>query len=306
MTTEIIEQLQGEQVRRLRAIRAVNRLDNAAAAMVRRELGWRYDMAETERGKMNARAKGIVSALYDGKPVKEADQETAAEIAGEVEIFRTAREPLVTFRLNTEKTMRKLAKQLPAWSWVESVRGFGDLAFAVIVAEAGDLSSYPDRHRIWKRFGLTPYQGKAASTWRRKGGLTAEEWEDFGYKPARNAESYAVLGDPLFKQQTMIGGVYRAVYDREKARFMERGETKMHSHMHGLRCMRKAAIEDLWRVWNGHKPKERLASDQCARTDESKDALSDADARPLPGHRTRTDESMTTIPGAGGEMHDAA
>jgi hypothetical protein len=296
-SADIIEQLQGEQVRRLRSIRAINRLDNAAAALVRRELGWRYDTPEADRGKINARAKGLVSALYDGKPVKEADQRITALVAGEVELYRLARTPLITFRNETEKTMRKLARQLPAWPWVESVRGFGDLAFAVMVAEAGDLAKYPGTAQLWKRFGLTPYQGKAASTWRRKGGLTADEWQAYGYRPSRNAESYAVLGDPLFKQQTMVGGVYRAVYDREKARFLAREETKMHAHMHGLRCMRKAALEDLWRVWQGRPPKERPLVDHSPCISDDLSEAIDEDA-PLPDHNVLIEETEQSVSGS--------
>ena len=255
--TAITDQLAELQVRRLGYIRAVNRIDNAAAALVRRYLGWRYDTPEAERTKINAKAKAIVGALYNGKETAAADAEVIALIAADVLNYRNAREPFVTARSAIEKTMRKLAHQLPAWSWVESVRGFGNLAFAVIVAEAGNLAAYPDRHRLWKRFGLTPHAGQAASTWRRKGGLGADGWIALGYKPARNAESYAVLGDPLFRQQSVIAGPYRGVYDREKARFLADGKTKGHAHMHGLRCMRKAAIEDLWRVWNGQPAKER-------------------------------------------------
>lgn len=269
--TAITDQLAELQVRRLGYIRAVNRIDNAAAALVRRHLGWRYDTPEAERTKLNAKAKAIVAGIYAGKEPAEADAEIITMIAADVMNYRMGREPFVTARLAIEKAMRKLAHQLPAWSWVESVRGFGDLAFAVIVAEAGDLSGYPDHHRLWKRFGLTPHAGQAASTWRRKGGLDAEGWTAIGYKPARNAESYAVLGDPLMRAQSgkieqkedglwhviVPVGPYRHVYNREKARFLADGKTKGHSHMHGLRCMRKAALEDLWRVWNGQLPKER-------------------------------------------------
>ena len=273
----IIDQLAELQVRRTGYIRAVNRIDNAAAALARRHLGWRYDTPEAERSKVNARAKAIASTFYAGKEQKEADAAVAATLAPDLENYRQAREPFVKARVEIEKAMRKLAHQLPAWKWAETVRGFGDLAFAVIVAEIGeDLAGYKRRDsdggrgpvdRIWKRFGLTPHAGHAASTWRRKGGLDAEEWSAFGYAPKRNAESYAVLGDPLFRQQSVIAGPYRAVYDREKARFLAGGKPKGHAHNHGLRCMRKAALEDLWRAWNGRLPKERGDGGQGEITD---------------------------------------
>ena len=275
----IIEQLAGEQVRRSRMIRAVNKLDNAAAAVVRRQLGWRYDTEEGERKKMNARAMAIRDKIYGGKAVAEADRYVAAAVEREVEVFRLSRDPLVKLRARCEAEMVKLARQLPVYPWVKSVRGFGELSLGIIVGEAGDLSNYPSDPTkdgvdcLWKRFGLTPHRSQSASAWRRKRrdaeedalaslddegkpkkrpGLTKDEWIALGYRPERNAESFATLNN----QQAMLGP-YKAEYDRQKARFLAAGKRKMHAHEHGLRCMRKAMLEDLWRVWNGQEPKKR-------------------------------------------------
>lgn len=274
----IVDDLAEQQVSRLRFIRTQVRIDNAATSLVRRMIGWTWDMPEAERARINKRAGAIISALYGDKPTNDP---IGPLVVSDVSVYRAARTPVVDARAKVEKSMRKLAHRLHVWPWVQSVRGFGDLALAVIVAEAGDLADYPDVGRLWKRFGLTPYNGHAASTWRMRRkiededgnkiklrDLSKDEWDALGYKPARNAETFAVLGDPLFRQQTMIGGPYRAVYDREKARFLEAGCSKLHAHRHGLRCMRKAAIEDLWLVWNGREPKRRPGGGQSARTDD--------------------------------------
>lgn len=251
--TPVCDKLADLGVYRRQLIQSTNKNLLAAKAIARRALG-HYDVDETGREAINKRAGKIADAVIRDKVL---DDDMFDEIAPRIYPYANAIAPLDAQRKIIEKEMRKLARQLPVWPWVESVRGFGDLALAVMVGEAGDLGSYPDKHKLWKRFGLTPYNGKAASTWRKTGGLTADEWSAYGYKPMRNAESYAVLGDPLFRQQSIIEGPYRKVYDREKQRFLDAGKTKGHAHNHGLRCMRKAALEDLWRVWNGRMPKQR-------------------------------------------------
>jgi len=108
---------------------------------------------------------------------------------------------------------------------------------------------------LWKRLGLAPLDGKAMSTWRMKGGLSADEWTEAGYSPRRRAEIYAVISEPLFRANTVAQGPYRAIYDRRRARTAEAHPnwTKAHSHMDGLRIMTKHLLRDLWQEWNGRK-----------------------------------------------------
>lgn len=96
---------------------------------------------------------------------------------------------------------------------------------------------------------------KAASTWRMKGGLSAEQWSDAGYSPRRRAEVYAVISEPLFRAQSVAQGPYRAIYDRRRERTAETNPdwTKAHSHMDALRVMTKYLLRDLWQEWNGRK-----------------------------------------------------
>ena len=55
-----------------------------------------------------------------------------------------ARAPADQRRRETEKEMERLAKQLPVYPWIKQINGAGELGLATIVAEAGDLSDYPN------------------------------------------------------------------------------------------------------------------------------------------------------------------
>src|SRR5262245_2420385 len=57
--------------------------------------------------------------------------------------------PADRVRNAAESQMEKLARGLPAAGWVKSVRGAGLLGLATIVAEAGDLSNFPNPAKLW-------------------------------------------------------------------------------------------------------------------------------------------------------------
>ena len=254
---EMVAALQELQVRRKFCIKAVNRQSNAAGALVRRALGIRLDGDEAEREKGNVRAARIVAAVLNGKPQKSEDHNIAGLVAFDLELVAQGIAPYDKARHQFELEMRRIARKLPAAEWANSVRGLGELALAVIVGEAGELSRYGNEGKLWKRLGLAPYNGKAASTWRREGGLKAEDWVELGYAPSRRAEVYACVGDPLFRAQTAAkdgtraAGKYRIAYDARRARTAETHAdwTKGHSHADGLRIMTKSLILDLWVEW---------------------------------------------------------
>jgi len=247
----LIDQLAELQVRRKFYIGATNKQTNAVKALVRRFLGWRYDTEEADREKTNARAAKIVAAALAGKAQKPEDVEAFGAIAGDLAVVASAIEPLQAAREQVEKDMKKLARSLPVSAWAKGVHGLGELGLAVIIAEAGDLAKYPKKGHLWKRLGLAVHGDKAYSTWRMKGGLSAEEWTAAGYSPRRRAEVYAVISEPLFRAQSVAEGPYRAIYDRRRAATAIAHEdwTKAHSHMDGLRVMTKYLLRDLWQEW---------------------------------------------------------
>lgn len=148
------------------------------------------------------------------------------------------------------KAMAKLAKQLPVADWVERQRGFGIGNFARIIGETGDLSLYANPAKVWKRLGLAPFKGQAPSTWKRKGGLSAEEWTALGYCPRRRAVCY-VVSECLLKGNGSDGR-YRQRYDQAKERFAAAhpDEKPIHCHKHAMLLMVKMLVRDLWVVWN--------------------------------------------------------
>lgn len=254
----VIDQLVELQVRRTFYIKRIGMLDNSVKALARRALGWQWDMTEPERKKLNAQASKLVAMMLASHVPPEGLSSVASAIAADLAVVRDAREPLVSARTTIEKQMRKLARSLPVWPWAEQVRGLGELGVAVIVGETGDLSNYATKERVWKRLGLAVLDGKRQGNPGKN--ASAEDWTAHGYNPRRRAEMFAVIGDPLFRAQsqrvdretgeiTAEAGVYRTVYDAEKAKYLEQGKTKAHAHMHGQRVMTKRLLEDFWRAW---------------------------------------------------------
>jgi len=246
-----VDQLAELQVRRKFYIGAVNKQTNAVKALVRRALGWRYDEEDGDREKVNGRAARIVAAALNGKDQKPEDAAIFGALAADLAVVAAAIEPMQKARHEVELEMKRQARKLPVFAWAKEVKGLGELGLAVVVAEAGDLAKYPKKGHLWKRLGLAPHEGKAYSTWRTKGGLSAEDWTAAGYSPRRRAEVYAVISEPLFRSQSVAAGPYRAIWERrrEATAVAHPDWTKAHSHMDGLRVMTKYLIRDLWVAW---------------------------------------------------------
>lgn len=268
----IIDALAQLQFRRTTYIREVNALNNRVRAMIRRALGWQWDMPEKEREALNKRAGKIQAAIEAGKDLSAEDAAAGGAMMADVIMFAKAREPLDKARHTVELDMRRIARRLPVWeAFGKGVRGFGELGLAVIVGEAGDISTYSNPAKLWKRLGLAVIDGE-----RQQRKSDPELAAAHGYNPRRRAEMYAVIADPLFRGQwrgpqddgTPAGpiGPYGAVYAREKAKALPRIEaTKdlpakdrwngMRVERHARRLMTKALLLDLWRVSHGLSPR---------------------------------------------------
>lgn len=263
-----IDTLAELQLRRKDFIKMVNSNTNRACAKVRRALGWDPNAEEKDREKINGKASSIVAKAFAGK---------GCDIPGlevDLEVIRQSLEPLHAMRHGIELEMKRIAKRLPVYPWAKQVRGLGELGLAVIVGETGDLGNYSNPGKVWKRLGLAPFEkdgiSMAASNWRRKGGLSAEDWTVLGYSPGRRAEIYAVIGDPLFRAQSVVVGPYRQRYDQRRARTAETHPdwTKGHSHGDAVRVMTKELLRDLWVAWReataGVYPMQPLPLDHIA------------------------------------------
>jgi hypothetical protein len=251
-----IDNLQELQVRRKFYISVANKQSNAAKALIRRSLGQQWNDDEEDRAKSSARAARIYSAAINGKPQKPEDEAIAEALAADLVVIAQTVEIFDKARRQVELDMKRVVRKLPVYPWAEQVHGFGELGLAVVIAEAGDLSAYPKKGHLWKRFGLAPFENRAFSTWRMKGGLSAEEWTAAGYSPKRRGEIHGVISDPLFRQQTVVKGRYRQIYDERRARFAAANPDLRPAHLHqdALRIMTKALLRDLWSVWRGIGP----------------------------------------------------
>lgn len=248
----LCDKLMELQVRRKFAISLANKQINAAKALVRRALGWRFDADDDGREATNKRAGRIVDAFLTGKAPKPEDAEPLGMFAEDLAAVREALAPCEKRRNEIEREMVRAARRLPVHPWQAEIAGFGEKALAIIIGETGNLSRYDHEDKLKKRLGLAPFSGKAYSRWRVEGGLSADDWINAGYAPRRRAEIHTVM-EPLFRHQTMRQGRYRLIYDKRRGRTAEtHPEWKpIQSHMDGLRIMTQELITDLWSVWRG-------------------------------------------------------
>jgi hypothetical protein len=148
--------------------------------------------------------------------------------------YLSALAPLDEMAAALEKPIRKLGKQHPLWDrFARDVKGFGELRFAGIIAEAGrPISDYRGPAALWSRFRLGVEDGKR---------------QTLGASPARGALVWN-LGGELLKGQGKDekAGPYRQIYDRRKAYLIE--QERPHPHASAARYMVKAIMKDLWRA----------------------------------------------------------
>jgi len=233
-------------------------LTNRAAARVRSLCGFQTmdDTVEYVEGspeakafkaimdKVAARARGIVSAITDGKVLDDPAYQPSINVVrmanltahklqfGDVD----AKTGLI---INGEKAfeaeMVRLVKTHPLHLFQKSIAGFGDASLAIILAEAKwPLINYATPSRLWKRLGLGLVQC-GDGPWKTQGrpgkSASKEEWIAHGYSPSRRAAVF-VMAESMLKHQHRPGGLnskktitlrsyigpYGAVYRHEKAK----------------------------------------------------------------------------------------
>lgn len=174
-------------------------------------------LTKKAQSRVDAAIKSAMAEIKDGLPVSDiastifAYSQSEALFEQQCEAYR--------------KQLVKMAKRLPVYEWVKGVHGFGDVSFATIVGECGDIGTYKSVSAVWKRLGLAVING------RRQGnpgeGATAQDWIDHGYNRARRSVSYVarehVIGGmgkwrPLFGSELADANYYQRVY-AERARY---------------------------------------------------------------------------------------
>ncbi|MBI5940667.1 MAG: transposase [Caulobacterales bacterium] len=150
-----------------------------------------------------------------------------------------ARQSIEAHRRLVEKRLATLAKALPVAPYVESVRGVGLLSLAAIVGEAGDLASYSNPAKLWKRMGLAVMPDGT-----RQRRVTGDAAIEHGYSPGRRSVVWNI-GSCIVK----AGGPLKAVYDARKLYELERVATRGHAHNRAQRYVEKRFVRDLWSQW---------------------------------------------------------
>lgn len=159
--------------------------------------------------------------------------------------YRLARAPLENARKAMEKTLAKLAKDLPISHMADSIKGVNLNTLAAIVGEAGDLSAYPSVAGAWKRAGLAVIHGERQ---RRKS--DADLAAEHGYSPSRRAVFWNV-GEALFKAQGKgdTAGPYRVVYDEYREKIADRCDSDGQAHNRAKRYMLKRLLKHMTLEW---------------------------------------------------------
>lgn len=233
------------QQQRIATVKMQLRINNQCRSLARSRMGWRLDLPEADRKRINTAAEQLVKRVQEG----EIDEEYAG-LVPYIMASANSRKAFDDHRLNVERQMKSLAKLLPVWPWVESVHGFGAMGLAIIVGEAGDLSQYANPAKLWKRMGLAVINGRS-----QRKVTDADEAVIQGYNPRRRSAMYTI-GDAIVK----AGGPYRAVYDERKAAKTAQHASELNDkgkpvwppirlHRDAQRYMEKRLLRDLWRAW---------------------------------------------------------
>jgi hypothetical protein len=243
-TTDLCLAIRDLHARREQFLKTRIMLENRRRHLIAWRGGYESSQDEETRKKRMAAADRLIARILDADHPETIDPEAAAYVIPS-EAAIGAFEDLAR---DLGAQMERLAKQLPVAAWVKKVRGFGLINLARVIGEAGDLNAYANPAKLWKRLGLAPYNGRAPSTWKSKGGLSAEEWTRLGYSPRRRAICY-VVSESLLK---LNDGPYRARYDQAKQKFAAAhpDEKPLHAHKHAMLLMVKLLVRDLWVVWN--------------------------------------------------------
>ncbi len=265
---DIIAEIREEHRRRCFAIKQRMRMFSAVAAFIRIGLGWRRDMPKEEAQKIKDKALAMVAGSIE-----------AGRYAPMIEATKFAARPFNDEQKAAEKVMSKLVMQLPIYEkFCKPINGFGALGLAIIIGEAGDLSSYPSKSALWKRMSVAVMDGI------RQGGLSKfakpEEWVSHGYVRERRARLWTI-GTSMIKKDNTYRDLYlaRKQLEREKAEAaglivasaddIPVGSRKeyislMHIHRRAQRYMEKQLLKHLWQAWRGTKSRDLPKAEHAA------------------------------------------
>lgn len=190
------------------------------------------------------------------------------ELHPHVSPYLQAMEPLEARRAALEKALVKAVKRLPVYTFVKDTNGFGDVSFATIVGECGDIGNYRSVSAVWKRLGLAVFDGKRQGN--PGAGATAEDWIRHGYNKQRRSVSWnarnqiiggmgmwrPAMGDDL-ADATYYQRVFaeRARYEADKLGMpvtaSAKGKESYRKHVtaRAMRYTEKRLLRELYKAW---------------------------------------------------------
>lgn len=187
--TDLVTQIRNMHKLRQGMIRAKNRIVLQGMACIRHAI---HQPEDYENDATKAALRDRADKMY-----REAAADEGHQFRDAIEPYLMAAAPLEDAAETYAKRLEKLAKALPVFAWVQSVKGLGTVSFATIVGEAGDIGTYRNPSCLWKRMGLAVIGGKAQG--KPGAGATAEDWIAHGYSGERrsvawNARNGLILG----------------------------------------------------------------------------------------------------------------
>jgi hypothetical protein len=253
----ICAELVALQKRRRFAIRMQSRIDRGLQSVLATQLGYHTRLPSAERLRLFRRAAAVRGAVINDDPLVELsdDERRVANIWRSVIITtEQSRGGWDLLRADVERSMEKLAIELPVWQWASIVRGFSPLGLAAIVGESCGVSAatpaeYRSHQNLCKRLGLGVIDGVRQGA--PGAGATPEDWIRHGYKRDRRAEIWTFLDlgirNAQYRREGPALGAYGALYARQVEVYEERGWK--HARPAAGRYMAKCFIRDLWRAW---------------------------------------------------------
>ncbi|ESX78509.1 hypothetical protein [Mesorhizobium sp. LSHC414A00] len=261
--TEAVDAIINMHRLRQSMIKAQTKLKLQAMASIRFAV---HEDGDYDSDESKAKARKRADALYR---TVEADPSHA--LYGHIMPYIAALEPLDAQRAAYEKELVKLVKRLPVYEWARAVKGFGDVSFATIVGECGDIGTYRNPSCVWKRMGLAVFGGK------RQGapgeGATAADWITHGYSKVRRSVSWNMRNNliggmgkyrPMFGEDVRANPdltelqcvfVERARYESEKLGLpvteSDKGKEsyKKHPINRAMRYTEKRLLRELYSAW---------------------------------------------------------
>lgn len=250
-----------------RAIKTKNKVLNSVRSAVTRALLDGDDATAGLVKEATGVASSVISKVLAGKDLpasKKFDVEKAARATmDDIERGGLSVDPWLRHIKASEKAMIDIVKDLPIMDeFVRPLKGFGELSFARILAEAGgDLWTYPNPAKLWRRFGLAVINGEAQGHpngygYKKGVSVPAGAWDEHHISKRRRAISYVAFSCVIrSKTEPYYSYFIEKKNERqEKMKAAGAANWKVVGMKHGHRLMEKRILKELLIAYNKGNP----------------------------------------------------